>query len=123
MLLTMLNITMAMLLMVDGAQASKGPDHTGKPDPPFAAEFAKLKSAAEKLTRDVEKGYTDAKTEEENKEKATVAFNRDGTPLADKALALIAPHVQDPAAAEVLTWRTAPEPIGQRLTPLLGYSP
>lgn len=107
MLLTSLNLAMAMLLMVDGAQTATAPDQAGKAAPPFAAEFAELKAAAEKLVQDAERGYTDAKTEEEKEafmEKATVRFNREGTPLAEKALALILPHAPDPAAVEVLTW-------------------
>jgi hypothetical protein len=105
MLLMTLNIATAMLLMA--CQDAKGPDQAGKADPPFLAEFAKIKAATEKLMQDVEKGYTDAKTEKEKEafvQKATETFDREGTPFASKALALVKPHAQDPAAIEILTW-------------------
>lgn len=107
MFLTTLTIAMAMLLMAGSPQAAKGPEPAAKADPPFLAEFAKIKAATEKLMQDVEKGHTDAKTEEQKEafvQKATETFNREGTPLAEKALALVRPHVQDPAAVDVLSW-------------------
>jgi hypothetical protein len=107
MLITGLNIAMGVLLMAGSPQAAKGPEHAAKAEPPFAAEFAKLKAATEKLAQDASKGITDAKTEEEKEalmQKAFERFNREGAPLAQKALTLVLPHVQVPAAVEVLTW-------------------
>jgi hypothetical protein len=107
MFLPTLKIAMAILLMAGSPQAAEGPETATKTDPPFAAEFAKIKAAADKLMQEAEKGYTNAKTEEEKEalmEKEFARFNREGTPLAEKALALVLPPVQDPAAVEVLTW-------------------
>jgi len=83
---------------------AKTPKNT---EPLFAAEFAKIKVAMNTLVQYTNKGDADARTEDENEaliEKALEIFDRDGTPLAEKALALVGPHVQDPAAVDVLVW-------------------
>ena len=76
-------------------------------EPPFTAEFAKIKADMDKLSQESNKGYADAKTEEEREalqEKVYEANRRQGGPLVEKALTLVTPHAKDPAAVEVLVW-------------------
>jgi len=78
-----------------------------KSDPPFAAQFEKLKAAMDRVFDDSEKGYSDAKTGEEKEafvEKMMETINRQSTPLLEKALELVTPRVKDPAAVEILVW-------------------
>jgi AhpC/TSA family len=81
-----------------------------KAEPAFAAEFEKLKAALDKVYKiydDAEKGFKEAKTEEEKqalREKIAETVHRQGAPLVEKALDLVTPHAKDPGAVDVLVW-------------------
>jgi len=76
-------------------------------DPPFAQEFTKIKAATEKIQQDAFRAFNNAKTQDERESLQAEAFEvfcRGVAPLAEQALGLVTPHVQDPAAVDVLTW-------------------
>jgi AhpC/TSA family len=84
-----------------------------KTDPPFAADFAKLKAAVSKLYDDLEEGFKDAKTEEAKeayRDKAGKELYQQTGIYADKAFELVKPHVKEPAAVEVLVWILGTQP-------------
>lgn len=100
----LLNATLAFAL---AAIIHDPPPDDNQGDAPFAAEFAKIKADMDKLNQERNKGYAEAKTEEEKEarqEKIYEAYRRDGGPLVEKALALATAHARDPAAVEVLIW-------------------
>jgi AhpC/TSA family len=96
-------VTLAAALLL--AAAPQAPDD--KPKESLKTEFAKLKSAAEKIQSDFSAAYTKAKTEEEREalsDKYQEQFEREGVPLVEKALTLATPHAREADAVEVLTW-------------------
>lgn len=82
-------------------------------EPPFAKELAKLQSELRTFEQEQRKGYTADLPENEKLDRVVreyEAFRRDGRPLVERALALVAPHAKDPAAVEALTWVLTSDP-------------
>src|SRR5579862_1490435 len=103
-------IAIALAIAFGAGIAARPQDQVKKAEPPFAVEFEKLKAALSNIDEDAEnarKGFANAKTEQEKEvfqEKAAASLISHQAALSSKALELVLPHAQDPAAVEVLTW-------------------
>lgn len=89
------------------AQTDMPPEKTGKSNMALAAQFVVLKAAMDDIRAEVQKRFAAAETEEAKEEVIAKAFEiyaKEGTPLADKALAFVASRPDDLSAVEVLTW-------------------
>jgi uncharacterized protein (TIGR03067 family) len=102
-----------------GAQQNQESAKQSEAAPALAAadyllEFRRLKEAMQKLDESASKKSTAAKSEEERAAamlQAMRVLKDEGTPLVDRALALVRPHAADKEAVEVLTWILNQQPV------------
>lgn len=100
------SIVLALGAWLAAAQVD-APEKPNEPSSQFAAEFAELQKAMDGLMVETWKREALAKTVQEREAVIVEMYEihrKEGPPLVDKALALVASRPDDPMAAEMLTW-------------------